>query len=377
MKTHLMRALLVLLLLLPSARSTWAADPTPVPTPAPQAVPVVPPVTQAGPVVPPPPVIPNPVVQFFADRQVQVSKWALDVAVSSFMAPLLAIAGVVIAMADTLDAYVFDVPVDALTGTTHDTVKRLAELIANAGLAVLVLVFSYRMVAILTGYRDERLTTLLSQTVLALVLIWGGPAIGAVMIRFAHAVCTQLRDATGVSGVSLITVIDTQMYGSNLTVVLGLFFYAVLTLILIYQAFRRIVIINLLLVVSPLIGVSVIFGGSWGYARVWTLKMVEQLITPILLIAGLVFVQSTADAFVAATQTNGTSATDITIRYLISTFGYLMLAAVPQLVGLASRDQGAGMAAAVGAIGSGVRGSVRGATSAAQSWRASQSSRGE
>lgn len=52
--------------------------------------------------------------------------------------------------------------------------------------------------------------------------------------------------------------------------------------ILALHAIACIVMVNLMLIVSPLAGLAIATGGGWNYARVWFFRFVELLATPLI-----------------------------------------------------------------------------------------------
>jgi hypothetical protein len=67
--------------------------------------------------------------------------------------------------------------------------------------------------------------------------------------------------------------------------------------ILALHAIACIVMVNLMLIVSPLAGLALATGGGWNYARVWFFRFVELLATPLIWGATLGFARALMSGF--------------------------------------------------------------------------------
>jgi hypothetical protein len=107
---------------------------------------------------------------------------------------------------------------------------------------------------------------------------------------------------------------------------------------LVFHAYRRIVLVNLMLMVSPAIGLAVLSDGAWNYARVWFFRLVELLITPIIWAGGLAFIRGILSSTLANTTTGLDAPVQAAAGAVLAGLGYLMVLQAPRYVGIAARE---------------------------------------
>jgi len=89
------------------------------------------------------------------------------------------------------------------------------------------------------------------------------------------------------------------------------------------------VLVNLLIIVSPLAGLGILSGG-WNYASIWFFRLVELLVTPIAWAIVLGFLRNLIGAFQLGDN--------LFLAYLMSCYVLFITPKAPQILGLAARD---------------------------------------
>jgi len=289
-------------------------------------------------------------------------KWLVDSALGSMGAMLASVTGIAeaigrigigqrvdmtgaISVWDQPYAFLFTTP-EALTiepriSGAPAAARSLHQIMQQVAISLLAVIVTYRAVFVLIGdsYR-EGLTNLLVSTIGAVAGIQGAWWICELMIRGFNLVTGAVMTTALPGGLSNWDLFSPQRLWGNLATspgisivyhIVALIYWIVLAL-LVFHAFVRIILVNLMIIVSPLAGLAIATNGAWAYARTWFLRMVELLSTPVIWLITIAFGHSMVNTF-------GFGADPI-LGPIFAALTLLMVFRAPQVVGLAVREAG-------------------------------------
>lgn len=254
----------------------------------------------------------------------------------------------------------------------HNVMRQVA-------LSLLVIVCTYRAIFVLVGtsYRSD-LIDLFITFIGGLVGIQGAWWLCGIFVRSANVITQAILQNAFGAGLNNWIPLDPATYfwssvsgiqGTNLAVALVTLAYWAILALLALHAIARIVMVNLMLIVSPLAGLALATGGGWNYARVWFFRLVELLATPLIWGMTLGFARSLMSGFGVDTQP--------ILGPILAIFAMCMVFRAPKLLGFAAQEAVTGMrtlarvaerAAFASVVGSSAAaGAAAGATSAAES----------
>lgn len=218
--------------------------------------------------------------------------------------------------------------------------QAMHNIMRQVALSILVIVCTYRAVFVLTGnsFRSG-LTDLLITFIGGVAGIQGAWWFCSLFVR-AGNVITQavLQNAFGAGLNNWIPLDPATYYWSNLSGIQGaslaialvtIAYWAILALLALH-AIARIVMVNLMLIVSPLAGLAIATGGGWNYARVWFFRFVELLATPLIWGATLGFARSLMSGFGADTHP--------ILGPILAIFAMAMVFKAPRMLGFAAQE---------------------------------------
>lgn len=285
---------------------------------------------------------------FWADIQAQGSKWVMDTVIVGTSASLLSAVSGVAGLASSSSGLIFRTPRELtidLTGLPLGSPRAVAEVISQFGLAMIVVLGVYRLAGVITDYDSRALLEVGVQAVVATAVTLGSWELCGIMIDVANLLADQVvRNAFGGALPSFQAPEIPTAGGVSLVYSFAAFLHYMALLLLLFEAFRRIAVVNLLICVSPLIGVAVMSNGGWNYARVWLLRMAEVLFTPILWAVALAVAQATITAWLMAGPGDATQRAVMAL--LLSAFAYLTVVSAPRSVGIAAGEALLGRATA-------------------------------
>ena len=305
-----------------------------------------------------------PWVQVVANGAVWVARGMLaGVAVQLLNATVL-LAGMVVAVGElalsTPEEWTVDLVVPPL-GRLADVQAALA----SACAAVLVVVIAGRLALALATPQRRATPRLVAQLLLGVVVLAALPLATRTAIRVANALSAALiADAFGrpvAVALPVLAIPDLDpSAGFSLTVTLALLAHWGALLLLAPLALLRIAAVNLLLVVSPIVALSIALGGSWRYAQVWCSRFAEALLLPALWGIALALAAQVATALIGGAPGASDSASESARWLLLAAFAYLVVPRVGALVGLdhAAVAAPAAAAATAAAAAAGMRRAV-------------------
>lgn len=247
--------------------------------------------------------------------------------------------------------------------------QALHNLMRQVALSILVVICTYRALFVLTSgsFRDG-LVDLLTSFVGGLVGIQGAWWLCTLFVRAANLITERMLAATFGGGLTNWIPLDPQTYfWANLSGIQGislaialvtLLYWATLALLAIH-ALVRIILVNLMLIVSPLAGLALVTGGGWNYARVWFFRFMELLATPLIWGLTLGFGRALMSGFGVDTQP--------ILGPILAVVTMLMVFKAPKALGFAAQEAVTGArslwrmterATIAGVIGGGVAGAA-------------------
>ena len=280
---------------------------------------------------------------FWADARAMGSKWLSDNMILGAGVTLLSASAGLSGLADVLTGLIFTTPLELTTrptvtaGGPLGSPQGLAQTMAQAATAIIVVVLTVRLVGLLWAAQHSAIIDLIVQFVAAMALTWGSWSLCDVMIQFANLLAQNIvRGAFG-GGWPLLTVPPVSPSpGVSLVYALAITAYYLLLAALCFQAFKRIIVVNILLVVAPLAGVAILTDGAWNYARVWFFRFVEALLTPILWATALGVVQALLTTLIVRVPPG--EVLQAAVIALLAAFGYAAVLDAPRITGLAARE---------------------------------------
>lgn len=220
----------------------------------------------------------------------------------------------------------------------HNVMRQVA-------LSLLVIVCTYRAVFVLIGsnYRGD-LIELFITFIGGLVGIQGAWWLCGIFVRSANVITQAILQNAFGAGLNNWIPLDPSTYfwssvsgiqGASLAVALVTLAYWAILALLALHAIARIVMVNLMLIVSPLAGLALATGGGWNYARVWFFRLVELLATPLIWGITLGFARSLMSGFGVDTQP--------ILGPILAIFAMCMVFRAPKLLGFAAQEAVTGM----------------------------------
>jgi hypothetical protein len=254
------------------------------------------------------------------------------------------ISGSITAASDTAFNMLFTTP-ESLTITWAGasglgSPEAMHNILRQVALSILVVVCTYRAVFVLTGnnFRGDMME-------LAITFIGGVAGIqGAwwfctLFVRAGNVITTTVLQSAFGSGLNNWIPLDPATYywsslsgiqGASLAVALVTLAYWAILALLALHAIARIVMVNLMLIVSPLAGLAIATGGGWNYARVWFFRFVELLATPLIWGMTLGFARSLMSGFGVDTHA--------ILGPILAIFAMCMVFRAPKLLGFAAQE---------------------------------------
>jgi len=162
--------------------------------------------------------------------------------------------------------------------------------------------------------------------------------VGGICIKVANIVAERMAVIAFGTGLDAILPLDpvtmfwgSLTQGSSIAIALLCLVYWGTLGVMALHALARIVLVNIMLIVSPLIGLSMASGnGGWNYSRVWFFRFVELLSTPIIWAASLGFAHGLMSGFGVETHP--------ILGPVLGIFAMFMALKAPKLVGLAAQE---------------------------------------
>jgi hypothetical protein len=217
-------------------------------------------------------------------------------------------------------------PEGALTAT-----RTAHGIVLQATLSIMVLVFLFRCLQLLTTPSSEAGRKLAFSFVSGMVMALGSWGICDLLIKATNVIGTEIGQRyTFWDGSMLLPFADvtSSATGLYLTVtIVGLCYWGLFA-VLAFKAVARIALVNLLIIISPVTGLGMLSGG-WNYAAVWFFRMVELLVTPLAWLVVLGFLRNLLLAF---------SWSNPLIPYVMSCFILFITPKAPAILGLAARE---------------------------------------
>lgn len=215
----------------------------------------------------------------------------------------------------------------------HDVMRQVA-------LSLLVVVCTYRALFVLTGssFRSGIIDLLVS-FIGGVAGIQGAWWFCTLFVRIGNVVTERMLQSAFGGGLENWIPLDPATYfwsnmsgiqGANLAVALVTLAYWAILALLALHAIARIVMVNLMLIVSPLAGLALTTNGGWNYARVWFFRFVELLTTPLIWGMTLGFARSLLSGFGADTNP--------ILGPILAIFAMCVVFRAPRLLGLAAQE---------------------------------------
>jgi len=216
--------------------------------------------------------------------------------------------------------------------------KALHAIVRDLAMTLLILLMLYRGLLLLAGSDLGEVVDLvvaMMKGAAAIQLAW---VIGGLCIKIANIVAERMAVIAFGTGLDAILPLDpvtmfwgSLTQGSSIAIALLCLVYWGTLGIMALHALARIVLVNIMLIVSPLIGLSLASGnGGWNYSRVWFFRFVEMLSTPIIWAMTLGFAHGLMSGFGVATHP--------ILGPVLGIFAMFMALKAPKLVGLAAQE---------------------------------------
>lgn len=218
--------------------------------------------------------------------------------------------------------------------------QALHDIMRQVALSILVIVCAYRSLFVLTsGMFREGLIDLLIAFLGGLLGIQGAWWFCTLFVRAANLITDRMLTTAFGGGLTNWIPLDPQNYfwaslsgmqGISLAIALVTILYWATLALLAIHALVRIVLINLMLIVSPLAGLAIATGGGWNYARVWFFRFVELLATPLIWGLTLGFGRALMTGFGVDTQP--------ILGPILAVVSMLMVFKAPRILGFAAQE---------------------------------------
>ncbi|MEI7643782.1 MAG: hypothetical protein WCJ55_05655 [Chloroflexales bacterium] len=218
--------------------------------------------------------------------------------------------------------------------------QALHDIMRQVALSILVVICTYRALFVLTSgnFRDG-LIDLLTAFLGGLLGIQGAWWFCTLFVRAGNLITDRILATAFGGGLSHWLPLDPQNYfwaslsgiqGVSLAIALVTILYWATLALLAIHALVRIVLVNLMLIVSPLAGLAISTGGGWNYARVWFFRFVELLATPLIWGLTLGFGRALMSGFGVDTEP--------ILGPILAVVTMFMVFKAPKLLGLAAQE---------------------------------------
>lgn len=223
-----------------------------------------------------------------------------------------------------------------------------------ATLIIMVFIATYRGIKLIANHNQGAVFELGFAFIGAIVLTLGANQVCYYLIEGANRISARiLAQFTFGDGLA--------MFGANnlgpgdnvlvsLVIALVTLAYWGLLAYLVLLSIGRLVWVNLLLIVSPLAGLSVLTGGGWNYAAVWFFRLLELLLTPVAWGLVLGFMRGLIGDFGVGN--------DQLLSLVMGTYVLFLIPKAPKALGFAAREsfrQGVNMTAVIIAARAAIR----------------------
>lgn len=216
----------------------------------------------------------------------------------------------------------------------------LHNIMRQVALSLLVVLCTYRALFVLAGrsFRDG-LVELLLAFIGGVAGIQGAWWFCSLFVRAGNVITQAVLQGGFGAGLNNWLPLDPASYywgnlngiqGASLAVALVTIAYWAILALLALHAIARIVMVNLMLIVSPLAGLAIVTGSGWNYARVWLFRFVELLATPLIWGATLGFARALLSGFGADTHP--------ILGPILAIFAMALVFRAPRLLGLAAQE---------------------------------------
>lgn len=278
-------------------------------------------------------------------------KWLLDSVLGAVSGIILSIAGVFQSLAlwgmgtpgegaSAASGFIsgsilFSTPLHYTTGWGGGvgSTQWIYNIIRLAAISIMTLVFTYRLIRLLAAYNREAAVDLAFAFIDGVIVTQASWSICELLIRAANIIGAFVVDGFTFWDGNLIFYAATPDVGESALISLSwaivLVAYWCLLGLLVFKAIGRLVLVNLLIIVSPLAGIAVLSGG-WNYARVWFFRFVELLITPIAWAIVLGYMRNLMGEF-------GTQGNQL-LAMLMGAYALYLVPRAPEVLGLAARE---------------------------------------
>lgn len=260
------------------------------------------------------------------------------------MGQVVDINGNISSISDSAYGFLFTTPEDATIGWSFSdwpaSTQSLHTIVRRSAISILGVIVVYRAMMLLaegSSYREGLFDLFVTSfgAVLGIQAAWW---FCTLLIRSANAVANVVLTTAFPGGLSNWDLFDPARLwfsnystpGLNLIYYLVLLIYWIVLALLTVHALARIVMVNLMIIASPLAGLALASGGSWNYARVWFFRMVEYLSTPIIWAITIAFGRALVNMF-------GVGQHPI-IAPILAVFTFLMVFKAPQIIGVAAHE---------------------------------------
>jgi hypothetical protein len=200
-----------------------------------------------------------------------------------------------------------------------------------AAISILTLIFVHRVIRLMSAYNRQAAVDLAFAFVGSIVFTQASFAVCELMIKAANAISSLIVNGyTFWDGTPLFPAASPDSGALlSLTSAIVLLAYWFMMGLLVFKAIGRLVLVNLLIMVSPLVSLGILSGG-WNYARIWFFRLVELLITPVAWAIVLGYMRNLIGTFGVAN--------DPLLGFLMGTYALYLVPKAPEVLGLAARE---------------------------------------
>jgi hypothetical protein len=233
------------------------------------------------------------------------------------------------------DGIIFSTPLEyTLTwgGGGAGGIRWVHNIVRLATISIMTVVFTFRCIRLIASHSRQQIVDLAFAFVGGVLLTQFSLGVCELMISAANSIgATIVNGYTFWDGSMLFPAATDPLSATalSLTFALVTLAYWFLLALLVLKAIGRIVLVNLLIIVSPLAGLGILSGG-WNYASIWFFRLIELLVTPIAWAIVLGFLRNLLGAFQIGDN--------IFLAYALSCYILYITPKAPQVLGLAARD---------------------------------------
>jgi hypothetical protein len=233
------------------------------------------------------------------------------------------------------DGIVFSTPLAyTLTwgGSGAGGIRWVHNIVRLATIAIMTVVFTFRCIRLIASHSRQEIVELAFAFIGGVLITQFSLGVCELMINVANAIGAVIVNGyTFWDGAMLFPAAADPLTATalSLTFALVTLAYWFLLALLVFKAIGRIVLVNLLIIVSPLAGLGILSGG-WNYASIWFFRLVELLVTPIAWAIVLGFLRNLIGSFQLGDN--------LFLAYLMSCYVLFITPKAPQVLGLAARD---------------------------------------